>query len=532
LSLSWALHERGDVEGELAALQEILRLDPDRVVAHFNLGVLLLDRMGDCDGAAAAFREAARLDPTDAAGPGNLALALLKKGDLDGAIAAGKEAVRLDPTEQFYHAVLADSLRGRGDVDGAIAQYREVIRLRPEGHYAYMILGELLLGRKGEHEEAARMLEEAIRIQPASALAHSILSFALHRSGNVQGELAALRETLRLEPDQADALFRLGILLCDEIGDHDGAIASFTRAAELEPANVHALENIGTALLGKGELDAAIRQFESVLRDHADRPYAHLLLGIAQHSKGDLDRAISAYNDSIRIDPKNRDAYADLAFALRAKGRFREALENFRRAHELGSPDPTWKYPSARWIHDTERMLALEPRIPMQQGQPEPADAGERVLLARICAARGLHGKAASLWQSAIKDRSFATSLEESYAEFDLEPWYEAAREAVLAASIPPGNVGALEERERARWRAQALEWLRQDVVLWGKVVEQGGREARKQARGALQRLRLDHALASVRDQAGLTRLPASEREAWRTFWAQVNALLERAKAG
>jgi hypothetical protein len=42
---------------------------------------------------------------------------------------------------------------------------------------------------------------------------------------------------------------------------------------------------------------------------------------------------------------------------LREQGRFREALAALRRGHELGSKDPKWAYPSARWIAECEDLI-------------------------------------------------------------------------------------------------------------------------------------------------------------------------------
>jgi hypothetical protein len=46
----------------------------------------------------------------------------------------------------------------------------------------------------------------------------------------------------------------------------------------------------------------------------------------------------------------------------------------------------------------------------------------------------------------------------------------------------------------------------------------------------ALHRWKTEAGLAGVRDPEALSGLPEDEREGWRSFWAEVDALLKRAR--
>jgi serine/threonine-protein kinase len=56
----------------------------------------------------------------------------------------------------------------------------------------------------------------------------------------------------------------LGAILCDVKHDYDRAIACFRKALELNPKHANAHCNLGTALLGKGQLEEAIAQWKKV----------------------------------------------------------------------------------------------------------------------------------------------------------------------------------------------------------------------------------------------------------------------------
>jgi hypothetical protein len=86
----------------------------------------------------------------------------------------------------------------------------------------------------------------------------------------------------------------------------------------------------------------------------------------------------------------------------------------------------------------------------------------------------------------------------------------------------------ALGDEERARWRRQALTWLRADLRLWGRHLEKATPQARAAVERALRHWQRSSDLASLREEVALARLPETERAACRQLWADVAALLVR----
>jgi len=56
--------------------------------------------------------------------------------------------------------------------------------------------------------------------------------------------------------------------------------------------------------------------FEGILFTNAR---THYYIGKAFHEKGDIDAAITEYNEALRLDPNLADAHVDLGNALRSK---------------------------------------------------------------------------------------------------------------------------------------------------------------------------------------------------------------------
>src|SRR5262249_49471377 len=104
---------------------------------------------------------------------------------------------------------------------------------------------------------------------------------------------------------------------------------------------------------------------------------------------------------------------------------------------------------------------------------------------------------------------------------------YNAARSACLAGCGQGKDATKLDDKERSRWRQQALEWLRADLTFWANQVHTGKVKQQAEARKRLRRWQCDADLAGVQDERALARLPEAERRDWKKLWSQVAALLQ-----
>ena len=102
-----------------------------------------------------------------------------------------------------------------------------------------------------------------------------------------------------------------------------------------------------------------------------------------------------------------------------------------------------------------------------------------------------------------------------------------AARAAALAGIGKGEDASDLDDKECARLRKEALDWLRGDLAAWGKLTENGPPQARAVVRQTLSHWKEDADLAGVRD--ALDKLPEDQRADWKKLWADVDALLKEA---
>jgi hypothetical protein len=302
-----------------------------------------------------------------------------------------------------------------------------------------------------------------------------------------------------------------------------GAVAAFREAIRLKPDFPQPHHSLGLALRARGELAGAVAAFREAIRLKPDYAAAHSSLGSALGDQGKLAEAVAAHKEALRLAPDAPEAHCNLGLALEAQGRFPEALASLRKGHGLGSRRPRW--PSARSaaaVRRVERLIELGRELPAVLAGERKAGPAGQVELASFCLHPGkrLYAAAARFYAAAFAAKaSLADDLSAGHR-------YNAACSHALAAAGRGADAAPLGDKERARLRAQALDWLRADLAGWRQRL--GGKPAdRLPVRQALRRWQQDRDLATVREKEDLAKLPEAERRDWEKLWADVAELLK-----
>jgi tetratricopeptide (TPR) repeat protein len=523
-NLGTALRAMGQLDEAIAEFREAIRLQKDSVEAHISLGETLR-RKGQLEEAIAEFREAIRLKKDDDQAHNNLGNALKDKGQVDEAIAEFREAIRIKKDYADAHFNLGNALRAMGQVDEAIAEYREALRIDKDDADAHNNLGATLCDDKGDYDGAIAEFREAIRLRKDDALAHTNLRNALRAKGQLDEAIAEYRAALRLKRDSPKAHNSLGNALKDK-GQLDEAIAEYRAAIRLKKDYAEGHNGLGAALRDKGQLDEAIAEYREAVRIKQDYPEAHLNLGNALLGKDLLDEAIAEYREAVRLKQDYAEAHCNLGQVLQAQGQFAEAVAELKRGHELGSRRPGWRNPSAQWVRHAERLAELDARLPqLLKGEAQPVDTAERLTLAALCQL-----PAKKLYAASARWYCEAFAAQPAPAE-DLSSGnrYSAACAAALAGCGQGQDAGSLDDKEHARLRKQALDWLRADLGAWRRLLEKGPAQNRPAIDRQLAHWLEDTDFAGVRAEPALARLPTAERGDWQKLWQEVEALRQRA---
>jgi serine/threonine-protein kinase len=446
---------------------------------------------------------------------------VLSKANPEEAIGYYRAALAVRPETPAVHCNLGLALKAKGRLDEAIQEYHQAIALDTKFALARCSLG-LALKAKGRLDEAIQEYYKALALDPKNAPAHNNLGLALKDKGRLDEAIQEYYKALALDPEHVQAHCNLGNALKGR-GDLDGAVACYQKALALDPKNANVHNNLGAALHDKHDLEGAMACLRQALAIDPRLAQAHYNLGNALKGRGDLDGAVACYRQAIALHPQYAQAHCNLGHALKEQGHFDQALTCLRRGHELGSKQSGWRYRSAQWVRDVERLAALGRKLPaVLRGQASPADAGEVITLAWMCQQpyQKRHAAAARLYAEA-----FAA---EPKLAADRQPQhrYNAACSAALAAAGQGADAGELDGKERTRLRSQALDWLQAELAAWTKVRDERTPQARKVVVQKLQHWQEDPDLAALRDKNAVDKLPEGERDACRKLWADVAALV------
>ena len=305
------------------------------------------------------------------------------------------------------------------------------------------------------------------------------LSTVLFRVHRLDEALGYARSALALRPHSGAAHNAVGTVLL-EMGRVDEAMDQCRLALDLDPNYAEAHYNLGEALRSKGKMDGAIGHLRKAIATNPMLIEAYIDLAVVMQSSNQLDEAVNLLKKAIGLDSRNAKAHNNLGTALRLQDRPDEAIAQYREAVNI---DPRYaigqfNLGEALWVKGQ-----LDEAIEhiQQSARLDPPNVDAQIFLC--------------------------------------DHLYAAGRAAVRETIGQRVGKPRLDEMARANLRLRALDWLRASLNLATKLVDNGRGQAT-----SLMTWESEPVLASVRDPGALARLPNTEREQWRRFWAVVAA--------
>jgi tetratricopeptide (TPR) repeat protein/serine/threonine protein kinase len=498
-----------------------LTVRPQSGTAYYNLGCVLHEQKQLAE-AIAAYRKAINCDPKLAQAHCNLGNALRDQGQLAEAIAAYRKAIDCDPKLALAHSNLGFLHYKQKQLTQAIAAYHKAINCDPKLAQAHCNLGAALAEQK-RLGEAIVAYKKAIDCDPKYAEAHCNLGAALAEQNAVAEAIAAYKKAIDYDPKLAQAHCNLGNAFRDQ-GQLPEAIAAYQKAIDCDPKNAVAYTSLGNCFRAQKQLPEAIAAYQKAIDCDPKYAKAHYNLGVALLDQKRLPEAIAANQKAIECDRNYAEAHCNLAQALRLQGDFAAALKSLQLGHELGSARPGWPYPSAAWVKECQRLLALDQRLAAVL-QGKAAGAAELLALAEFCLVYKKHsGDAVTLYARAFAAQpTLAENLTAQHR-------YDAACAAALAGTGHDASGAKLTPEAQAQLRQQARTWLQADLDRHARQLKGGKADAVLRVESRFTHWHTDPDLAGVRDAKALAGLPPAEAETWQTLWADVAGLLKEAR--
>jgi predicted O-linked N-acetylglucosamine transferase (SPINDLY family) len=250
-------------------------------------------------------------------------------------LARGKAATVNNPAAEF------DRLRAlaqAGRVAEADAGLRALRRLAPTMVEVPALLAWIANARRDD-AACAQWLEQAYALDPRQPSALSVETDWALRHGDIARAQRAARILSELAPRSADAQYNLAHVL-RMAGDVDAAAATLDRALDLDPTHVPARLGRAWLRLDARVFDAAIVDFEELIRAQPQLIVAWLGAGAVRLRQYDGAGAERYLRQACALDEQSADAWRGLAEALELQGRGDESLRARERSLAHSGYDP------------------------------------------------------------------------------------------------------------------------------------------------------------------------------------------------
>lgn len=168
---------------------------------------------------------------------------LLAKGDLRRALPSARRAIAARTQDEWPHRLLALVLLRGGNHKGALHAAREAARIAPWQVETLHVLAICQANRRRK-AEAQTTANTLLDLHPHSPLAHQTAGAVAMTRGNWTAAEGHLRESLRLEPDQADVTQLLAEVL-KRLGRREEAGEMLLAAGRANPTDHTVRKSLG-----------------------------------------------------------------------------------------------------------------------------------------------------------------------------------------------------------------------------------------------------------------------------------------------
>jgi tetratricopeptide (TPR) repeat protein len=138
-------------------------------------------------------------------------------------------------------------------------------------------------------------------------------------------------EAIQLNPGSAMAFYKRGWCWVWKF-NNDKAIADFTQSIRLDPTNAKAYRERAMIWKLKSEHDRAIQDYDKAIRLDPSDSRAWSGRGNAWEEKHDYERALSDYDEAVRLNPEDGANYHSRGSLWESQNEWAKAIKDYERA--------------------------------------------------------------------------------------------------------------------------------------------------------------------------------------------------------
>ncbi len=326
-----ALQQQGKLAEAADEYRALLKLKPDYVEAHANLGVVL-SRMGKYQEAIAAYETAYKLAPHLTPILLNLGIAHYRAGQFAKAVEVFPQFLEKNPDSTQARRLYGMSLAALGRHEEAIKQLEPTRDEPPPDPAALYMLGlaHLRTGKPG----LQATLERLASFTAGLPALHLLQGQAFLRDLEFEQSLAELKEAEKLNADLPRLYFALG-LANQQLGRNKEAIAAFETELRRSPQDATTLYYLALVLEADGNLTVAQQRVNEALKLDPQAPEANGLHGKILFKQGKAAEAVKPLEFAVSKKPDDHERRYLLARVYQQLGRREDAAREFAEVQKL-----------------------------------------------------------------------------------------------------------------------------------------------------------------------------------------------------
>ena len=340
IALISARLKHNDIAGALQAIDGLEKKTPERPIAHYLRGrVLLLKR--DIPDATAAFETALGKDPNHFPAVASLAAIELSAGKPEEARKRFKALIKAQP--KHYQAMLALAelgIRTGAAREEVLTQLRSAIKANAGEPMPHLVLIAQLLTH--DPKAALNAAREATAVLPNDFEVMEALGRTQLAADNAEQAVSTFAKLAALQPTSPHVQVRLAEALLAH-KDAAGARRALRRALEIKPDLTAAKRTLVAMALSEKRPQEAMKIVREMQKQHPDDPAVHALAGDVQASVKNWDEATAAYRTAVGMH-KTTDGVVRLHATLRASGNRAEAERLAADWLKENPKDPDFRY--------------------------------------------------------------------------------------------------------------------------------------------------------------------------------------------
>ncbi len=224
------------------------------------------------------------------------------------------------------------------ELDAAAVQLREAVNLKPDFVPPRLAMAQIYLFKR-QFGDALTESGEVLKYDPQNSVAKLIRTAGLMGSGMLDEARSEVENTLKGNPNSAEALFQLGLLNLAQ-KKLDQSEAAFTKMRNIVPGDSRPVFGLAEVSFARGDSAGALRLLQDQVDKFPERTDFRLALANSLLRASRFQEAIGQYKYLLSKDPQSASLHLRIGETYRRSGDLKASVEHFEKARSLAPKDP------------------------------------------------------------------------------------------------------------------------------------------------------------------------------------------------